>query len=77
MVQEYANNLTRSRAIIDSALREAKRYCNEYIASRDHLAYVNAFRTGVFLEEESKNEYSQVPILNELQPKNEKKKVKK
>lgn len=49
LVQEYSNNLTRSRAIIDSALREAKRYCNEYIASRDYLAYVNAFRTGVFL----------------------------
>lgn len=51
LIQEYSNNLTRSRAIIDAALRQAKRYCNQYIDSRDSLAYVNAFRTGVFLEE--------------------------
>ena len=42
--EEYANDLTKVRPLIIRTLQEGKRYCKEYIRSREDLAYLVAYR---------------------------------
>ena len=44
MKKTYAENIVTSLPIIRKALGEGKRYCQEYISSRDNLALMNCFR---------------------------------
>lgn len=47
ILKEYANDIKKVRVLISRALQEAEKYCNEFIASREDLAYLGYFRKKV------------------------------
>jgi hypothetical protein len=47
LLEEYASNYKTSHPIILQALSEGKKYCEEYISTRDNLALLSSFRVSV------------------------------
>jgi hypothetical protein len=47
LLAEYGNDIRKIRPLIIRTLNEGERYCNEYISSREDLAYLANFRMRV------------------------------
>ncbi len=60
----YATNIRTSLPIIREALNEAKKYCKEYLSTRDNLALLNTFRvsipTGTTTNRQKSNKYEEL-----------------
>lgn len=47
ILKEYANDIKKARVLVGRALQEAEKYCDEFISSREDLAYLGCFRKKV------------------------------
>lgn len=49
LIEEYATDIRRAKPLIIKCLQEGERYCTQYVASRQDLAYLGCFRTKIKL----------------------------
>ena len=56
---DYINDIKKARPLIDNALQQAKRYCNNYLIAKEDLAYLAYFRNKIKFDQHTSEAFKQ------------------